>query len=130
MQHKHKLAVALGFLAVLGMVEVAQARFVNFGGTRSAVARACIGPSREWTSGIDSRGLSYAMCVDNVRMTSVICDETGSCVGFVPNAGKPKPKPRVPRGNYQVPESLSESVESGEIGVDIPAPEPYVDIIN
>lgn len=129
MQHKHKLAVALGFLAVLGMVEVAQARFVNFGGTRSAVARACIGPSREWTSGIDSRGLSYAMCVDNVRMTSVMCDQTGSCLGWVPNAGKPQPKPK-PKPRFQVPESLSESVESGEIGVDIPAPEPYVDIIN
>jgi hypothetical protein len=70
--------------------------------------------------------------MDSHTNVGVICDDGGGCFGTseMRVAGnKPKPvKPR--RQDYQVPESLSEPVESGEISVDVPAPEPYVDIIN
>lgn len=126
MQHKHKLAIALGLLALLGAVEVAQARLINFGGTRSALARACTGPSRVWTSGIDYNGLGWAMCIDQARNTSVVCDERGSCIGSVPNASTPKP--RVPRGIFEPPESLSEQ-SSGDPSIEPPPVNPETDVI-
>lgn len=132
MQNKHKLALALGLLAVLGAAEVAQARVVVFGGTRGQVAGACTGPGRELSSGYDGKGFGWTRCVDTVRNTAVVCDVIGFCVGTYAALPQPKPKPRKPRGNYEVPESLSEQSGGGYDGIDPTAPEfePEIVIIN
>lgn len=126
MQHKHKLAVALSLLVVIGTVEVAQARMKIFRGTRGQVADACNGPSRTFSFGQDGNGIGWSMCVDTARNTSVICDDRESCVGIFAASAKP----RKPRGNFEPPQSLSEQSSGGGVPtIDPPPVNPDTDVV-
>ena len=120
MLRKHSLVTALGFLVLLGTVEVANARIfvTTFAGTRGQVSAACTGPNRTLMEGIDnSTGMGFSWCTDNHRNTSVVCDDGGSCVGSY-GTERPDRSPRGPKGAPQggrvagPGQSLSEPVGS------------------
>jgi hypothetical protein len=131
MQNKHKLAIALGFVAVLGTVEGTQAAMKFFAGTRSQVRAACTGPNRFIHEGSGMLGIPYTLCIDTSTNIGVSCDDGGGCIatGESLRVASPKTPPRKPRGSdYQVPTSLSEPVSGGAaVTYDPPAPEPQTD---
>lgn len=138
MLRKHSIATALGFLSLLGAVELANARIfvTTFAGTRGQVAGACNGPGRDLYEGTDSRGIGFSWCVDNVRNTSVVCGDEGSCVGSSGDA--PPDRPKGPKGKgirgdgrMAAPaESLSEPGDSSPVEPVATPVQPDVVIIN
>ena len=113
MLRKHSLAIALGLLAVIGAAEVAHARaVVHFVGSRGSVASACLIGDRTLIE-----GANYTLCIDNVRGTSVICDDNDSCVGgYNERPSRPAAGPKGgPRGGRLAgpPPSLSEPSSGG-----------------